>query len=85
MQCHTGSSFSDSLFHNTGVGWDPKTKTFKDEGRFAITKKPEDRGAFKTPVLRDVSKHAPTCTTDRLRRFAKWSSCTTRAASPTRI
>ena len=59
MQCHTGSSFSDSLFHNTGVGWDPKTKTFKDEGRFAVTKKPEDRGAFKTPVLRDVSKHAP--------------------------
>jgi cytochrome c peroxidase len=59
VQCHTGSSFSDSLFHNTGVGWDPKTKTFKDEGRFAVTKKPEDRGAFKTPVLRDVSKHAP--------------------------
>jgi cytochrome c peroxidase len=58
-QCHTGSSFSDSLFHNIGVGWDPKTKTFKDEGRFAVTKKPEDRGAFKTPVLRDVSKHAP--------------------------
>jgi cytochrome c peroxidase len=59
VQCHTGSSFSDSLFHNTGVGWDPKTKTFKDEGRFAVTKKPEDRGAFKTLVLRDVSKHAP--------------------------
>lgn len=59
VQCHTGSSFSDSLFHNVGVGWDPKTKTFKDEGRFAVTKKPEDLGSFKTPVLRDVSKHAP--------------------------
>jgi cytochrome c peroxidase len=59
VQCHTGSSFSDSLFHNTGVGWDPKSKTFKDEGRFLVTKKPEDRGAFKTPVLRDVSKHPP--------------------------
>ena len=58
-QCHTGSSFSDSLFHNLGVGWDPATNTFKDEGRYAVTKKPEDRGAFKTPVLRDVSKHAP--------------------------
>jgi cytochrome c peroxidase len=59
VQCHTGSSFSDSLFHNTGVGWDPKARTFKDEGRFLVTKKPQDRGAFKTPVLRDVSKHAP--------------------------
>jgi cytochrome c peroxidase len=59
VQCHTGSSFSDSLFHNIGIGWDPEKQTFKDEGRFAVTKKPEDRGAFKTPVLRDVSKHAP--------------------------
>jgi cytochrome c peroxidase len=59
VQCHTGSSFSDSLFHNIGIGWDPKTQTFRDEGRYAISKKPEDRGAFKTPVLRDVSKHAP--------------------------
>jgi cytochrome c peroxidase len=59
VQCHTGSSFSDSLFHNTGVGWDPGAKTFKDEGRYLVTKKEEDRGAFKTPVLRDVSKHAP--------------------------
>ncbi|HLG57106.1 MAG TPA: cytochrome c peroxidase [Vicinamibacterales bacterium] len=58
-QCHVGSSFSDSLFHNLGVGWDERTRTFKDEGRFAVSKKPEDRGAFKTPVLRDVSKHPP--------------------------
>jgi len=57
--CHTGSSFSDSLFHNLGVGWDPQKQAFKDEGRFAVTKKPEDRGAFKTPVLRDVNKHPP--------------------------
>ena len=58
-QCHVGSSFTDSLFHNLGVGRDPSTKMFKDEGRFAVTKKPEDRGAFKTPGLRDVSKHPP--------------------------
>lgn len=58
-QCHAGSSFSDSLFHNLGIGWDPETKTFKDEGRYLVTKREEDRGAFKTPVLRDVSKHPP--------------------------
>jgi cytochrome c peroxidase len=58
-QCHLGNNFTDSLFHNIGVGWDPATKTFKDDGRFAISKKPEDLGAFKTPTLRDVTKHAP--------------------------
>lgn len=27
--------------------------------RAAISKKPEDQGAFKTPGLREVAKHAP--------------------------
>jgi cytochrome c peroxidase len=58
-QCHLGSNFTDSLFHNIGVGYDPKTKTFRDEGRFAVTKKPSERGAFKTPTLREASKRAP--------------------------
>ena len=58
-QCHLGNTFTDSLFHNLGVGWDPAKKKFADEGRFVVTKKPIDRGAFKTPTLRDVTKHAP--------------------------
>jgi cytochrome c peroxidase len=58
-QCHLGDNFSDSLFHNLGVGWNPATKTFKDEGRFVVTKKPADRGAFKTPTLREITKHPP--------------------------
>ena len=58
-QCHAGNSFTDSKFHNLGVGWDPKTKQFSDEGRFAVTKDPADRGAFKTPALREVTKHPP--------------------------
>jgi cytochrome c peroxidase len=58
-QCHLGDNFSDSLFHNLGVGWDPATKTFRDEGRFLVTKKAADRGAFKTPTLREITKHAP--------------------------
>ena len=57
--CHAGFNFSDGRFHNIGVGWDPATQTFKDEGRFAVSHQPRDRGAFKTPGLRDVSKHAP--------------------------
>lgn len=58
-QCHLGQNFTDSSFHNLGVGWDPVARKFKDEGRFAVTKEEKDRGAFKTPTLRDVSRHAP--------------------------
>ncbi|RME06160.1 MAG: cytochrome-c peroxidase, partial [Deltaproteobacteria bacterium] len=58
-QCHFGQNFTDSRFHNLGIGWDPKTQKFADPGRFAVTKKPEDLGAFKTPGLREVAKHPP--------------------------
>lgn len=58
-QCHLGQNFTDSLFHNLGIGWDAKTKSFKDEGRFVISKVLADKGAFKTPTLREVTKHAP--------------------------
>ncbi|MEB2286258.1 MAG: hypothetical protein B6D46_11625 [Polyangiaceae bacterium UTPRO1] len=57
--CHIGENFTDSLFHNLGIGWDPQKQEFKDVGRYAISKKDEDRGAFKTPGLREVAKHPP--------------------------
>lgn len=58
-QCHLGPNFTESQFHNLGVGYDARTRTFKDEGRYAISKKPEDKGAFKTPTLREVASRAP--------------------------
>ena len=58
-QCHLGYHFTDSLFHNLGVGWDPQAKKLKDIGRYEVTKKDEDKGAFKTPGLRETTKHAP--------------------------
>jgi cytochrome c peroxidase len=63
-QCHVGSRFTDTTFHNIGIGWEAATKSFKDDGRYEFTAgKSEageaDRGAFKTPTLRDVSAHAP--------------------------
>ncbi|MDB5296467.1 MAG: Cytochrome-c peroxidase [Phycisphaerales bacterium] len=58
-QCHLGPTFTDSRFHNLGVGFDAAAGTFKDEGRYAISKRAEDRGAFKTPTLRDVARRAP--------------------------
>ncbi|GJM25742.1 MAG: hypothetical protein DHS20C16_21570 [Phycisphaerae bacterium] len=58
-QCHLGQNFTDSLFHNLGIGWDAKEKKHADIGRYEISKKDEDKGAFKTPSLRDVTKHPP--------------------------
>lgn len=58
-QCHLGQNFTDSLFHNVGVGWNPATRRFADDGRYLVTKQENDRGAFKTPTLRDVSLHPP--------------------------
>lgn len=55
-QCHEGSLFSDQKFHNTGVNWG---KPPLDLGRFEQTGRDEDRGAFKTPTLRNLSFTAP--------------------------
>ena len=57
--CHAGFNFSDGRFHRLGIGWNAATQSFVDEGRALVTGDPRDRGAFKTPGLRDVSKRAP--------------------------
>ncbi len=58
-QCHLGQNFTDSKLHNIGIGWDSEAQKFADEGRYLVTNEEVDRGAFKTPTVRDVSKHAP--------------------------
>jgi cytochrome c peroxidase len=50
-RCHDGPNFTDNKLQNTGIG--------DDEGRFAVTKQESDRGAFKTPGLRNVALLAP--------------------------
>jgi len=54
--CHDGVLFTDQQYHNVGIGMDQKEP---DVGRFKITNKPEDMGAFKTPTLRDIARSAP--------------------------
>jgi cytochrome c peroxidase len=54
--CHDGVLFTDQQYHNVGIGMDQKEP---DPGRFKVTSKPEDTGAFKTPTLRDIAKSAP--------------------------
>ena len=59
LRCHFGFNFADERYHNLGAGWDKKSKSFDDVGRQAVTNKPEDMGAFKTPTLREIAKTAP--------------------------
>jgi cytochrome c peroxidase len=54
--CHDGVLFTDQQYHNIGIGMDQKEP---DVGRFKVTNKPEDTGAFKTPTLRDIARSAP--------------------------
>jgi cytochrome c peroxidase len=55
--CHVGPNFSDETFHNTGVAW--RDGELHDDGRFAVSGKDADRGAFKTPTLREAARTAP--------------------------
>ena len=50
--------FTDGKAHNIGVGADDSA-AFSDVGRFAQTNADADRGAFMTPMLRDVARTAP--------------------------
>ena len=54
--CHDGVLLTDQQYHNVGIGMDQKEP---DVGRFKVTNKPEDTGAFMTPTLRDIAKSAP--------------------------
>ena len=55
-QCHNGPNLSDSKFYSLGAveGHDDS-----DPGRFSVTKNPADKGAFKTPSLRNVALRSP--------------------------
>lgn len=55
--CHHGPNFTDEQFHNTGIAW--RTGQLTDEGRAVVTRREQDRGAFKTPTLRQLAETAP--------------------------
>jgi cytochrome c peroxidase len=56
VTCHAGFNFTDESFHNLGVGIDRKDP---DLGRYSMTKDEANKGAFKTPTLRDVARRPP--------------------------
>ena len=55
-RCHAGFNFTGENYRNIGVGMAGKNP---DLGRFTVTGDDPDRGAFKTPTLRDVAKRGP--------------------------
>ncbi len=67
--CHSGPNFTDEEFHNIGIGQREPRKRFYPEGnhkppfpelgRFNLTHRPEDMGAFKTPTLRELDHTGP--------------------------
>lgn len=61
-QCHAGANFTDERYHNLGVGMESLADgdaSDTDWGRYAVTGDDADRGAFKTPSLRNVADTAP--------------------------
>ncbi|PIQ29233.1 cytochrome-c peroxidase [bacterium (Candidatus Blackallbacteria) CG17_big_fil_post_rev_8_21_14_2_50_48_46] len=54
--CHKGVQTSDNKFHNLGVGMNLPQP---DLGRFNVTHNSEDRGAFRTPSLRNITRTGP--------------------------
>lgn len=55
--CHLGPNLTDDQFHNTGIAW--RGDTWTDLGRYRVTRDERDRGAFRTPTLREVGRTAP--------------------------
>ncbi|MBO9595412.1 MAG: cytochrome-c peroxidase [Niabella sp.] len=53
--CHREPLFTDGTFRNNGIGIGAND----DQGRFAVTLRPEDRYLFKVPSLRNLAYTAP--------------------------
>ena len=54
--CHEGVNFTNGMYANVGIGMD---RPMPDLGRYEVTKREEEKGAFKTPTLRDVARTGP--------------------------
>lgn len=54
--CHVGANLTDEKYHNLGVGMDAAEP---DLGRFVVTGDEADKGAFKTPTVRNIVHSGP--------------------------
>jgi len=56
VACHAGFNFTDEGYRNIGV---EMAAANPDLGRYTVTRHEADKGAFKTPTLRDVDRRGP--------------------------
>ncbi|MDH3719636.1 MAG: c-type cytochrome [Planctomycetota bacterium] len=54
--CHVGANLADEKYHNLGIGMDAEEPNL---GRFGQTGEEKDKGAFKTPTIRNVADSPP--------------------------
>jgi cytochrome c peroxidase len=54
--CHIGFNFTDGSFENIGIGMD---RPNPDLGRYLVTHREQEKGAFKTPTLREIEHTGP--------------------------
>src|SRR5690606_9438419 len=57
LNCHNGPTLSDGKFHDVGLSY--YGRKYEDLGRYRVTGRKEDVGAFRTPSLRNVARTAP--------------------------
>lgn len=57
VTCHNGAAVGGGSFQKLGL--QKPWPGLKDEGRFVVTKNPEDRFKFRVPTLRNIAKTAP--------------------------
>ena len=60
--CHSGPLFGGTMFQRFGIVknyWLETGSDTIDDGRYAVTKKDEDRYVFRVPTLRNIAKTAP--------------------------
>jgi cytochrome c peroxidase len=60
--CHSGALLGGTMFQRFGIVknyWLETGSDKIDQGRYAITKKEEDRYVFRVPMLRNIAKTAP--------------------------
>jgi cytochrome c peroxidase len=60
--CHNGANLGGTMLQKFGLTrdyWLETGSTKPDPGRYAVTKKEEDRYVFRVPMLRNIAKTAP--------------------------
>ena len=57
LNCHNGPLLTDEEFH--AIGLSQYGRPGEDLGRYTVTEKPEDVGAFRTPSLRNIARTRP--------------------------